>query len=143
MLPTRDVWNRCLLQVLRKNSQRPGIYISDFQTADKAVVEELTLLEGEDVVELVVAAAVAPGANASTDRLSLPRMDAVKIEKVTLGVCGLCDGALHCMDTVAERVIGGWKIPDWSCHSHHGRRLQLNSNCADVGQSLGGWAPGT
>jgi hypothetical protein len=72
-------------QVLRRNSQRPGLYISDFQTADKAVVEELKLLEGESLVELVVAVSVAPGANMGTDRLSLPRMDAVKVEEAAIG----------------------------------------------------------
>lgn len=71
--------------MLRKNSQRPGLYISDFQTADKAVVEELTLLDGESLVDVVVAAAVAPGANMGTDRLSLPRMEAVKVEEFTIG----------------------------------------------------------
>lgn len=47
-------------------------------------MEELTLLEGESLVDVVVAAAVAPGANASTDRLSLPPMKAVRVEEVTL-----------------------------------------------------------
>lgn len=70
--------------LFRRNSQRPGLYISDFQTADKAVVEELTLLEGESLVDVVVSAAVAPGVNASTDRLALPPMKAVKKEEVVL-----------------------------------------------------------
>jgi PsbP len=68
----------------RPNSQRPGVYISDFQTADKATVEELKILDGESIIDLAISAAVAPGANMSTDRLSLPPANAVKVEEVEL-----------------------------------------------------------
>lgn len=75
---------RTSFHLCRRNSQRAGLYISDFQTADKAAVEELKLLEGQSLVDVVVTAAVAPGANASTDRLSLPSMNAVKVEEAVL-----------------------------------------------------------
>eukprot|EP00892_Ulva_mutabilis_P005084 jgi/Ulvmu1/2948/UM149_0031.1 len=72
--------------VARQNSQRPGVYIADFQTADKAVVEELSVPGDGDVISVVVAAAVAPGAGSTggTDKLSLPPAKAIKVEEVEL-----------------------------------------------------------
>ena len=56
--------------VLRANSQRPGVYAADFQTADKVVVE--VLKAGAEVAD-VVAACVSPGSSDGGDsRLELP-----------------------------------------------------------------------
>lgn len=70
--------------VLRANTQRAGVYISDFQTADKAVVEVLPVPVAEsELVMQVVATAVSPG-SAPTDKLTLPSERSVKVEQVEL-----------------------------------------------------------
>lgn len=47
-------------------------------------MEELSLPGDGDLISLVVAAAVAPGAAGGTDRLSLPPAKAIKVEEVQL-----------------------------------------------------------
>ena len=57
------------------------MYISDFESADKAVVEVLRTPDGGDIVDIAVRAAVTPGApdvTSSSDRLLLPSRDEVK-----------------------------------------------------------------
>ena len=67
----------------RKHRERPGVYISDFQTADKAVVEDFALPAGLSVVEAAVRAAVSPTTVdlKGTDKLALPADSAVKVER--------------------------------------------------------------
>jgi hypothetical protein len=53
------------------NNQWPGEHISDFQTADKAVVEVLPMPRDEDLV----LPAVSPGQLKTSDELYLPYED--------------------------------------------------------------------
>ena len=59
------------------------MYISDFDTADKAAVELIPVSDPDriDLVDLSVRAAVSPGSLESSDRLSMPARDIVKEER--------------------------------------------------------------
>jgi len=75
--------------VVRPNTLRTGLYVSNFQTADKATVEEFDLPEGASgpsdpqVVRRAVAASIVPGAGSgqADDKLSLPPDRLVKREE--------------------------------------------------------------
>ncbi|KAG2445160.1 hypothetical protein HYH02_008628 [Chlamydomonas schloesseri] len=66
--------------VVRPNSLRQGVYISDFNTADKLSVEVVPLPEDGDVVKAAVTAAVVPGQGAGQqdDKLLLPAANKIK-----------------------------------------------------------------
>ena len=56
------------------------MYISDFQTADKAVVETLSIPADGDIIKLVVRSAISPGRYNGDDKLSLPAVSSIKVE---------------------------------------------------------------
>ncbi|KAG2500301.1 hypothetical protein HYH03_001879 [Edaphochlamys debaryana] len=66
--------------VVRPNSLRGGVYISDYNTADKLTVEVQALDPGADLVEAAVTAAVVPGASSGQqrDKLLPPPLSKVK-----------------------------------------------------------------
>ncbi|GIM10743.1 hypothetical protein Vretimale_14315, partial [Volvox reticuliferus] len=66
--------------VVRPNSLRQGVYISDFNTADKLSVEVFALAADKDLVTAAVAAAVVPGAGSGQqdDKLLLPPASRIK-----------------------------------------------------------------
>ncbi|KAI8475652.1 MAG: hypothetical protein J3K34DRAFT_404001 [Monoraphidium minutum] len=72
--------------VARPNSLRKGVYISDFQTADKVSVEVLDAPPDGDVAKAAVTAAVLPGGGRLTqdDLLTLPAMSQVDVSSETV-----------------------------------------------------------
>lgn len=72
--------------VARPNTLRPGVVVSNFQTADKASVEVLPAPEDGDVQRAAVAAAVLPGGGRLTqdDLLSVPPPQLVKSRSAEL-----------------------------------------------------------
>jgi hypothetical protein len=64
--------------ILRENSSRPGIYASDFQTADKLVVEVFTPVDDTTLAAAAVSRIVSPGDSAAGDsRLDTPSLKRV------------------------------------------------------------------
>jgi hypothetical protein len=58
---------------VQPNRTRPGVYASDFKTADKLVVEVLSILPDESLREVAIAAIISPGDSAAGDgRLDAP-----------------------------------------------------------------------
>ncbi|PNW82254.1 hypothetical protein CHLRE_06g278144v5 [Chlamydomonas reinhardtii] len=72
--------------VVRPNSLRQGVYISDYNTADKLSVEVLAVPEDGDVVKAAVTAAVVPGQGAGQqdDKLLLPAASKIKSSTATV-----------------------------------------------------------
>lgn len=70
--------------VIRPNSMRSGIYVSDFQTADKATVELFSKPEDDDLVHEAVRKAVVPAKSQQDDRLQLPSDRLIKVGKQML-----------------------------------------------------------
>ncbi|EIE20677.1 hypothetical protein COCSUDRAFT_57245 [Coccomyxa subellipsoidea C-169] len=69
----------------RSNSLRQGVYVSDFNTADKAVVEIFPEPSSADMVLEVVRRAVSPGQEIGGDaRLILPDERRIKSETVDI-----------------------------------------------------------
>eukprot|EP00775_Hariotina_reticulata_P004892 gene4892-5137_t len=64
--------------VARPNTLRKGVYIADFQTADKLAVEELDVPPNGDLITAAVAAAVSPGGRQEDDTLVLPAQRLIK-----------------------------------------------------------------
>eukprot|EP00193_Tetraselmis_chui_P008207 CAMPEP_0177765600 /NCGR_PEP_ID=MMETSP0491_2-20121128/8078_1 /TAXON_ID=63592 /ORGANISM="Tetraselmis chuii, Strain PLY429" /LENGTH=241 /DNA_ID=CAMNT_0019281959 /DNA_START=141 /DNA_END=866 /DNA_ORIENTATION=+ len=63
--------------VSRPNSLREGVYISDFNTADKVTVDQLT--PGDDLVAAAVLKVVAPASGQQDDRLEMPNQRQIKV----------------------------------------------------------------
>jgi hypothetical protein len=79
--------------VARRNSMRPGVYIADFQTADKVAVEVLPAPADGDIQVAAVAAAVIPPGRQEDATLNLPAQRLIKAAPATV------DGQVG---------VGGW-----------------------------------
>lgn len=71
--------------VSRPNTLRPGVYLSNFKTADKVSVEVFPVPNGDDFVYELVASVLSPGQEiGGNSRLELPPRDRVRSETLTI-----------------------------------------------------------
>eukprot|EP01025_Chloroclados_australasicus_P066189 TRINITY_DN9071_c0_g2_i2.p1 TRINITY_DN9071_c0_g2~~TRINITY_DN9071_c0_g2_i2.p1 ORF type:complete len:296 (-),score=5.11 TRINITY_DN9071_c0_g2_i2:252-1109(-) len=64
--------------VARSNTLREGIYVSNFQTADKATVDIFPIRNDQDLTEQVVQMIVSPTSEQQSDTLNMPSKQLIK-----------------------------------------------------------------